>query len=135
MYAEFFFPYLKPIMERFGLSHYGCCEPVHDWLPALKTINNLRRISISPWADMQKCAEQMRGDYVFSYKPNPTTICTSTLDEEYILAELTHALSIIKAHDCVPEIIMKDLHTLHHQPERIPRWVALARQAVETVYG
>ena len=29
MYEEFIFPYEKPIMERFGLTCYGCCEPLH----------------------------------------------------------------------------------------------------------
>jgi len=25
---------------------------------------------------------------------------------------------------------MKDVHTLNNQPERLPRWVALAREAI-----
>ena len=29
MYEEFIFPNEKPIMERFGLTCYGCCEPLH----------------------------------------------------------------------------------------------------------
>ncbi len=119
MFAEFFLPYLKPSLERFGLSHFGCCEPVHDWLPHLKTIYNLRRVSISAWADVKKCAEQMRGDYVFSYKPNPTSICTGVMDDGYILSELSRALSIIKDHGCIAEVIMKDLHTIRHEPEQI----------------
>jgi len=28
---------------------------------------------------------------------------------------------------------MKDVHTLGNQPERLPRWVALAREAVDDV--
>lgn len=134
MFGEFFLPYLKPIMERFGLSHYGCCEPVHDWLPALKTVNNLRRASISAWADIHKCARQMCGNYVFSHKPNPTTVCTNTMDEQFILAELMHVLSVTKQYGCVPELIMKDLHTIQHDLTRIPRWVEIARQAVEQIY-
>lgn len=134
MFAEFFLPYIKPIMERFGLSHYGCCEPVHGWLPHLKTIDNLRRVSVSAWADVKKCAEQMRGDYVFSYKPSPTSICTGAMDESLILAELSQAFGIIKEHGCVPEVIMKDLHTIRHEPERIKKWVEIARRAVEQVY-
>src|ERR1035437_4828481 len=30
MYEEFIFPFEKPIMDRFGLTCYGCCEPVHS---------------------------------------------------------------------------------------------------------
>ena len=35
MYEEFIFPYEKPIMERFGLNCYGCCEPLHGRWPAV----------------------------------------------------------------------------------------------------
>ncbi|GAH69318.1 unnamed protein product, partial [marine sediment metagenome] len=28
MFAEFVLPYQLPIVERFGLTYYGCCEPV-----------------------------------------------------------------------------------------------------------
>ena len=36
MYREFIFPYEKPIMDRFGLNCYGCCEPLHQPLAAVK---------------------------------------------------------------------------------------------------
>ena len=32
MYEAFVFPYEKPIMERFGLTCYGACQPL-PWPP------------------------------------------------------------------------------------------------------
>ncbi|MBN2302313.1 MAG: hypothetical protein JXN60_07360 [Lentisphaerae bacterium] len=135
MFEEFFFPYIKPIMERYGLGNYGCCEPVHEWLPALMTVRHLRRISISPWADVRKCAEQMRGNYVFSYKPNPTVISTSHVDEAAISSGLEDAFRSTKEYGCPVHVLMKDLQTVQGKPERITRWVELARAAAEKVYG
>jgi hypothetical protein len=35
------------------------------------------------------------------------------------------------ARGCRVELIMKDVHTLHNDPSRLPRWVELARQTIE----
>ncbi len=51
LFEEFIFPYQLPLISRFGLSYYGCCEPVHTRIRILKQIPNLRRISVSPWCD------------------------------------------------------------------------------------
>ena len=56
MYEEFIFPYEKPILERFGLNCYGCCEPLDTRWHVVKRHHNLRRVSCSPWADLDKMA-------------------------------------------------------------------------------
>lgn len=135
MFAEFFLPYMKPIMERFGLATYGCCEPVDGWLPSLLTVKNLRRVSVSPWANVRRCAELFRGDYVMCYKPLPTPITTDRVDEDAMRRAYVESFRIARECGCHIEIIMKDLHTVRHQPQRLQRWVAIAREAVATVYG
>ncbi|HUU58455.1 MAG TPA: hypothetical protein VMZ50_02830 [Phycisphaerae bacterium] len=135
MFAEFFFPYMKPILERFGLSHFGCCEPLDGWLSTLMQVGNLRRVSISPWANVGRCAEQLRGDYVFSYKPLPTPITTPRVDDSAMRQTYKESFRATKEHGCHVEIMMKDLHTIQHQPQRLRRWVEIARRAADEVYG
>ena len=135
MFAEFFWPHMKPIVERFGLSHYGCCEPVDGRLPSLTEARNLRRISVSPFADVRKCAEQMRGDYVFSYKPLPTPVTTAHFNPAAMLDAYRETFRITKECGCHVEIMMKDLHSIRHQPERLGQWVQIARRAADEVYG
>ena len=130
-----FLPHLRPIVERFGLGCYGCCEPLHDWLPALKTIRNLRRVSISPWADIARCAQRLGRAAVFSCKPLPTDVCTGRLDEAAIHERLTGIFTHTRRHDCRVEVMLKDLHTVCHQPRRLQRWVELSRQARDQVYA
>ncbi len=71
MYEEFVFPYEKPIMDRFGLTCYGCCEPLHGRWHVIKRHHGLRRVSVSPWADVEKMADYLQDRYIFSLKPNP----------------------------------------------------------------
>ena len=66
MYKEFVLPYLAKLSERFGLVYYGCCERVHDRLPAImEAIPNLRSVSVSGWSDLAKTAEMLGKKYVF----------------------------------------------------------------------
>jgi hypothetical protein len=133
-FEEFFLPHMIPIMERFGLSHYGCCEPVHDWMPLLKRVRNLRRVSVSAWADVHRTAEQIGAHYVFSWKPNPAAVSTPCFDEAAIRRHLVENLRIVREHGCRAEVIMKDTHTVQGDPSRLARWVQLARSAVAEVY-
>ena len=135
MYEELFFPHLQPIVERFGLGCYGCCEPLHDWLPVLRRIRNLRRVSISPWADIAKSAEQLGPDYIFCCKPHPAAVATAQMDEAAILRGLVETLTLTRRHNCRVEVMLKDLHTVQHEPRRLPRWVELAKAARSQVYG
>ena len=125
MFAEFIFPYQLPIIERFGLCYYGCCEPVHSRWDSLRKIPNLRRVSVSPWCDEQVMAEALAGRGIFCRKPNPSLISTEAWDEELIRRDLRSTVET--ARDCALEIVMKDVHTVADQPWRLGRWVEIAR--------
>ncbi|MFH1744306.1 MAG: hypothetical protein ABIH23_35335 [bacterium] len=129
MYAEFIFPYEKPIMERFGLTCYGCCEPLHSRWPQVKRHPNLRRVSCSPWADLEKMAGYLENNYVLSLKPNPAALASPGIDHETIRGSLREALTITRG--CVVEIIMKDNHTIGNRPENVVEWCRIAREEVE----
>jgi len=129
MFAEFIFPYQLPLIERFGLSYYGCCEPVHTRWDCLKRIPNLRRVSVSPWCDQQFMADALGRDYIFCRKPNPTLISTEHFDEELIRRDLRQTREV--AGECHLEIVMKDVHTLCDEPWRLGRWVELAREVFD----
>ncbi len=65
MFEEFIFPYQLPILERFGLNCYGCCEPLNKRWYLIKKIPRLRRVSISPWADLHDMAEKLGSNYIY----------------------------------------------------------------------
>ena len=128
MHEEFALRYQRPLLERFGLACYGCCEPVTDRLQYIFRIPNLRRISVSPWADLRIAAEQLQDRYVFSWKPNPAQIC-GRFDEDRIRQDIRNTLDITEG--CVLEMILKDTHTCERDPFRLSAWVRIAQEETE----
>lgn len=105
---EFVMQYEKRLLEPFGLTGYGCCEDLTNKLDYVFTIPHIRRISISPWANVEKCAEKLGNKYIFSWKPNPSYL-VGNFDTELIRDYIKHTLDVTR--NCIIEIILKDTHT------------------------
>ncbi len=131
MHREFGLDHEKRWLSKFGLAYYGCCEPLHNKIRILESLPNLRKISVSPWADVPAAAELMRGRYVISLKPGPAVLAWQSFDAEAVRAELTSKLQA--ARGCNVEIILKDISTVHHEPARLWEWDRIARQVIEAV--
>jgi hypothetical protein len=129
MHNEFALTYERRFLSRFGLSNYGCCEPLDRKIDIIKTIPNLRRVSMSPWIDPELGAEGLKNDYIFSYKPNPAIIGMEKWDEDLAHKVLKNVLD--KTRGCVVEVIMKDLHSCRREPWRMWEWVKMAMQLAE----
>ena len=97
MFKEFVFPYQEPIIGRFGLSYYGCCEPVHGRIKTIKQLPNLRKVSVSPWCDQEIMADELGQDYVFCRKPKPTLISTEEFDEDLIREDIRNTMRIAQS--------------------------------------
>ena len=126
MFAEFIFPYQKRLMERFGLTSYGCCEPLDDRIEIIRQVSNLRRVSVSPWAGKEIMAERLGRDYIFSSKPQPSYLATPVMDRDSAEKEAKDILRT--ARNSVLEMIMKDNHTLGNNPKNLTDWVAMIRR-------
>lgn len=131
MYDEFEITHSKPICERFGLVYYGCCEPLHDKMGLVRKLSNVRKVSMSPWADQRRGAEEIAGDYVFSRKPNPALLASAQFDSEAIRNDLTATRDICAAHGCPLELIQKDISTVCYQPQRLFDWAKIAMEVVQ----
>lgn len=127
MHAEFILQYEKELLAPFGLTGYGCCEDLTRKLDDVFTLPRIRRISISPFADVERCAERLGGSAIYSWKPNPAHL-VGAFNEEHIRAYLRHAVETTQAHGCVMEMVLKDTHTCEQRPERFDRWLAIARE-------
>jgi len=129
MQEEFLLKYQLPLMKRFGLISYGCCEDLTGKIKMLRQIPNLRKIAVSPWADVAKCAEQIEDKYVFSWRPNPSINVCSGWDPELIRRTTQEALE--KASECIVEILLKDVQTLQGESWRVSEWVKIVREVAE----
>ena len=98
-------------------------------------IPNLRKISVTPWANPHVCCEQIGGRYVVSAKPNPATLAVPHLDEQTVRAELDNTLSAIKRNGCSADIVLKDISTVCGNPENLIRWHRVATEAIQAAFG
>ena len=130
MHDEFEIIPLLPLLHRFGLIYYGCCEPLDRKIDIIRKIKNCRKISISPWADKIRSAESIHGDYVFSYKPNPSFLSGSSFDPDVVRKDLKETLKICRDNNTSCELILKDISTVGYEPRRLVEWEKIAMDVV-----
>jgi hypothetical protein len=130
MHEEFALQYEKQVMDRFGLCYYGCCEPLHHKVDEIfKHLPNVRKISMSPWADVAVGSEAIGRRAVFSYKPNPSILGMPTWDVSAARDQLREVLEITR--DNIIEVTMKDLHEVRGDPSRMTEWIAMAKELAQ----
>jgi len=127
MHDEFDIKYAIEAMEPFGLIYYGCCEPLDNKIDILKKIKNLRKISITPWANVNLAAEIMGNDFVLSAKPNPANVGAG-FDEDVIKKELKEIVNAAKRNNCSCDITLKDIST--GSPGNLIKWAQTAMRIV-----
>jgi len=132
MFDEFMLQYQLPIMERFGLVAYGCCEDLTEKIGVLRQIPNLRRIAVAPRANLRRCAEQIGTDYVISWRPNPAETVSCGFDPDHIRKTTHEALEITRGQHI--DITLKDVETVEGHPERLGEWVKIVREVISR-YG
>jgi hypothetical protein len=132
MHEEFALNYELRWLERFGLNYYGCCEPLHKKIDIIKKIPNLRKISISPWANLEEAVLQIGNSYVLSYKPNPSIFAEELWNPENVRRDLINILEKTKGYHV--EIIMKDISTVRYQPQRLWEWAKIADELTQDYY-
>jgi hypothetical protein len=130
MHQEFELDYMNPIYARFGLVYYGCCEPLDRKLDIVRRIPNVRKISMSPWVDVEHAAERIGRDFVFSRKPSPAFLATDDWNPKAVEDDLRATLKACRANGCPVELILKDISTVRYQPQRLWEWAAIAQRLV-----
>jgi hypothetical protein len=128
MHEEFALKYECRWLRRFGLVYYGCCEPLDRKMDILrKHVPNLRKVSMSPWVDLDTAIENVGTDYVFSWKPSPAVLAEDKWNPLAVRRELEQTLDRLSGLHV--EIIMKDISTVRYQPQRLWEWAAIASDA------
>lgn len=125
MHWEFAVEHDLQWLSRWGLTYYGCCEPVDKKVEILRRIPNLRKITVSPWCNSANVINDIGTDYVMSRKPSPSVFVDGTFSPERAEYELEDFMSKTEG-KCHVELIMKDISTVLHQPERLWEWEKIA---------
>jgi hypothetical protein len=130
MFKEFEVDYASRICARFGLVYYGCCDPLDGKMAEVRLIPNVRKISMSPWVNEERGAAEIRGDFVYSRKPNPAFVATDVFHPEQVRTELLATRAVCDRHGCPLEFILKDISTVRYEPQRLTEWSRIAMDVV-----
>jgi hypothetical protein len=130
MHWEFAIEHDLPWMRRWGLNYYGCCEALDRKVELLDRIPNLRKVSVSPWNDYRRIFSGIGTKYVASVKPNPAIFLDEEWNEGSARSAISGALDLAAAEGVAVELIMKDISTVAHRPERLWAWARIAEEEV-----
>ncbi len=125
MFESFALENQKIGLNLFGRACYGCCEPLDDKFDAVfRHLGAVRRLSVSPWCSIETAAEKIGRKAIYSWKPNPSLICTG-FDE----GEVTDLLKRVRdaTKENFLEIILKDIRTCANTPVHLSRFITLVR--------
>jgi len=116
MFGEFLMPHFSRFAEKFKLMKFGCCEAVHDLMPHLHELNGLRKVSVTPWCDLEKLAAGCHKNIIWSRKPIPLKLCGSTFSPDEFRSHLQETLDIGK--EFFIEFIFRDTNRLTGEMEQ-----------------
>ena len=129
MHWEFALKHDLRWLSRWGLTYYGCCEPLDGKIELLRRIPNLRKISVSPRCKTERAVREIGRDYVLSRKPNPAILAEDAWHPDRARQDMVDFLE--KARGCHVELIMKDVSTVRYQPRRLWEWARIAAEVAE----
>jgi hypothetical protein len=133
MQEEFDLQYMRPFMDQCGLSYYGCCEPLDKVIPYLKKTKNLRKIGVSPWADVRSSAEQIEGNYVLARKPSPAQ-AAGNFNADVVKRDISETVEICLENKCPYEFVLKDISTVNYKPHNLINWTKTVTEVLDRYY-
>lgn len=130
MHDEFDIAYMTETVGQCGLVYYGCCEPLDGKIDIVEKIPHLRKISITPWADVDHAAEVIGKRYVMAVKPNPAAVAGDRVDVAEVRKEIGRILDAANRHGCSCDIVLKDISTCGNRPENLFVWEQVVMEMV-----
>ena len=124
-YEEFLLNYQKPILARFGLTYYGCCEDLTNKIALVLSVPNLRKFVCSPWTDLGKLVEATGDRYCIEWRQKATDV-VFTPGMGPIEEHLRRGLTAAKGTPL--HVTLQELETVDGQPERLREWAAAAKE-------
>ncbi len=136
MHDEFDLAYNQQLFGGCGLLYYGCCEPMDRKIDILRRrFGNLRKISITPWADPERAAASIGGDFVLAAKPNPAFVAAREFNPAPVEEEIARYCEACRRHRTPLEFVLKDISTIANNPQNLSRWAATVNGVIDQYYG
>lgn len=134
MTKEFAYDFETEWAKLFRYVYVGCCERLDHKAEALGTFNNMRKVSLSPFAKLEEGMEKLGKSAVVSFKPNSNYLTLNTPAYDLLEKELRDTIEFAEKYGCGVEIIMKTIITLRGEPQRLWKWCDMANEIVDSYY-
>jgi len=125
MWQEFCLSYQMPIIQRFGLAAYGCCENLTHKIAGVLTIPNLRIFVASAWTNLGKVIERVGDRYVIMWRQKASDVVFAE-GPAALKRDLEEGMRRLRG--CYVQIVLRELQTLAGHPDRLHVWTRLAQE-------
>ena len=126
MWDEFLLAYQRPIMARYGLVGYGCCEGLTHKIDGVLSIPNLRIFVCSAWTDLDTAIDRCGTDYVIMWRQKASDVVFPDAVSA-IRRDLEEGMRRLEG--CHVQIVLRELQTLAGHPDRLHVWAECAKEA------
>ena len=135
MHDEFDLPYNQKLFGDSGLLYYGCCEPLDRKIDILgKRFPNLRKVSITPWADPDNAAKNIGSKYVMAAKNNPVYVSGKVFNADLVKEEMSQYCRASIENKTPLEFVLKDISTIANKPEHLIEWAKCTSRVIDKFY-
>ena len=128
MWEEFLLPYQLPVLERFGLTYYGCCENLTHKIDGALKIPNLRIFVSSAWTDLYRVIDKVGTRYTIMWRQKASEVVFPE-DTDGIRRHLNEGMRRLQG--CHYQVVLRELQTLAGHMDRLHVWTQLAIAAAE----
>jgi hypothetical protein len=126
MWERFCLDYQRPILERYGLVGYGCCEDLTAKIDGVLSLPNLRIFVASAWTDLGKVIERVGADYAIMWRQKASDVVFPD-NVATVRRDLEEGLKALKG--CHVQVVLRELQTLAGHPDRLHVWTRMAKEA------
>ncbi len=128
MTEEFLLNYIAPILQKYGLNHFGCCEDLTQKIERVLRLPNLRIFVCSFWTDLQKVVDACQGNYCIMWREGAALV---TLSEDLppIRQHMEEGMRILQGHPY--QFVLREIETLHGHPHRLHDWARMGIELAE----
>ncbi|MDH7601574.1 MAG: hypothetical protein QHI38_05425 [Armatimonadota bacterium] len=130
MWEEFALSYQLPVLTRFGLVSYGCCDDLTDKIDGVLTIPNLRIFVCSAWTNLDRVIEKCGTNYTIMWRQKASDVVFARDCE---LDRIRHHLEegMRKLQGCCYQVVLRELQTLAGHADRLHQWTRIAVEIAE----
>jgi hypothetical protein len=104
MHDEFGFEYDRQLMGLFKYVNVGCCERLDQKVEWIRSVPNVRKVSVSEWCDLAAAAEKIGTEFVYSYRAAGVHFIREPWDRDGARREICAVLNA--ARGCSVEIVL-----------------------------